>query len=323
MYVKEKKTKEMPEFFLNWLYKTTISKSMEIFLMYLKTYNHCYKNKEGIKVVDNKTNKLKLKEIFQNRLNENKSLPQKQQFEHIVSKEIIDSDYKYERTTKKLMKLEIGLCPECDNTTYCIDYNRGERVCPQCGYVFSNTVFERPRFKPVPKDYGNIRDQRYMKFTNNKKYLYATEAKEWKKRQIQREIDVVSTSLQMSHYNKKRLYSIIEDVGLKKLHHKANMTTIICAVARYLLINQENKPLVQLRYDRGIFKENLSRQEYIVVEKNIINLFGDKYAYRTKTKKKKKTNTAYKNKMHSSDNSRRTKQSITNNIRIRRRKYKN
>lgn len=276
-----------------------------------------------IGVVDEKTDKERIKQIFQDRLNENKSLPQKQQFEHIMNKETIDPECKFENTTIQLVKLEIGLCPECDNTSYCIDYFRGERVCPKCGYVFSNTVFERPRYKPIPKEYGNVYTQRYPRYTNNKKYLYATEAKEWKKRQIQREMDVVCTSLQMSSYNKKRLQSIIDNVGLKKLHQKANMTTIICAVARYLLKNQEHKPLVLLRYDRGIFKDNLSKQEYMVVEKNIIKLFGDKYAYRTKTKKKKKTKNSFKNKMYSSDNSRRTKQSNSYNLRTRRKKHKN
>ena len=237
----------------------------------------------------NKETKNKINNIFTHRLSENKNLPQKQQFEHIVSRETIDSEYKYENTTKKLLKLEIGLCQECQSSTYVIDYHRGERVCPECGYVFNNTVFEKPRYI-IHNTENTIYPQKYMKFTNNKKYLYMTEAKKWKEAQIQREIDVISTSLQLSKYNKEKLKEIIKAHGLKKLHSKANVTTIICAVARYLLKNTKNNPLVSLRYDRGVFETNLSRQEYEIVEKNIYLLFGDKYAYNPKTKKKKPKN---------------------------------
>lgn len=254
--------------------------------------------------MEDKEKKQYLKKIFEKRLHPNKSLSQKQQFEHIVHKETIDSEYKYEQTTKKLLHLDIGICPECDNTTYCIDYHRGERVCPQCGFVFSNTVFETPRHPPIPKFDKNTIPKK-EKYPNNKRYLYMTEAAEWKKRQIQREIDVVVTSLQMSHYNKKRLEDIINTCGLKKLHRKADMTTIICAVARYLIKNQKHKPLVYLRYDRGIFKESLTKEEYLVVEKNITKIFGDTYDYIPSKKKPHKRKN--KNKKHFKNKSRRAK----------------
>ena len=190
------------------------------------------------------------------------------------------------------------------NTTYCIDYHRGEKVCPKCGFVFSNTVFERPRYFPMTKfDENTISKQK--NYSKNKRYLHMTEATEWKKRQIQREIDVVCTSLQLSTYNKKRLESIIDTCGLKKLHRKADMTSIICAVARYLIKNQEHVPLVLLRYDRGIFKESLTKEEYLIVEKNITKIFGDTYDYIPSKKKHPKRKN--KNKKHFKNKSRRTK----------------
>ena len=135
-----------------------------------------------------------------------------------------------------------------------------------------------------------------------------TEANKWKENQIKREIDVICTSLQLSSYNKKIVREIITAVGLKKLHQKANSTTIICAVARYALKNTKNNPLVNLRYDRGIFEDNLTRQEYGIVEKNIRLLFGDKYAYKPKTiKNKRKKKNRTKSKVYYKNKSRRTK----------------
>lgn len=226
--------------------------------------------------------------IFKKRLSENKTLPKNQQIEHITHQETIQKDHPYQRTTKKLIKLEIGTCPECTCNTYCIDYHRGERVCPECGYVFNNTIYEQPKHAHTDKIQKTKFSQKDKQYLRNRNHHFVTEAKEWKQRQIQREIDVISTALELNNHTKSIFQEIISKTTLKKLHNKAHTTTILCGVARYCIKNQLHTPIVTLRYDRGIFKDNLTAQEYRIIQKNIEKLFGDTYAHSKETQQKKK-----------------------------------
>ena len=239
-----------------------------------------------------------LNKIFQQRLHENINLPHLQQYEHVYKQNTI-KEVKYKKTKKRVVSLELGLCPNCDSKTYCVDYIHGERVCPQCGYVFDEFVFEKPRYLSamnIERGQLSYQDKQYLKLKN---YKFVTEAQAWKKRQIQREIDVLTSYIELNKSNKQIVEEIIEKVGLKKLHSRASSTTIICAVIRYVLKSQSCKNLVSLRYDRSIFKENLSAKEYIIVEKNIIKHYGDLHVNPPKTKKKKIKKRQRKNKKYS------------------------
>lgn len=256
--------------------------------------------------------KNKINQIFKERLHENKNLPQLQQHEHIIKQTIIRTE-KYKNTTKKVVTLELGFCPECDSKTYCVDYIHGERVCPQCGYVFDQIIFEKPKYN-VPRKISHpvrfsFKEKQYLK---SKNYHYVTEAKEWKKRQVEREIDVIASNLQMNTYNKNKVKDIVEKTGLKRLHGTATTTTILCAVARYVLKYNERNNLVALRYDRNIFKNNLNAKEYAIVENNIKKHHGEKYVdKRYKSTKKRK-----KGKKNIKTNSKRRYKSSKNHIKL-------
>lgn len=246
-----------------------------------------------------KNTKKYLREIYSKRLNSNTNLPHAQQYEHIRKQNTI-KEISYLKTTKKLIKLEIGSCPMCDSPSYCVDYWHGERVCPECGCVIDTVLFEEPSFhqhNTIDRQRFTYKEKKYLK---SKNYLFLTEAKEWKRRQIQREIDVLSSSIQLNVYNKEKVQDIIKTVGLKRLHSREDVTTIICAVIRYVLKNQKYVNLVGLRYDRGIFKNNLNAKQYKVVENNINKYYsiGENYANSSKTKKKKNNKRKRKNKKH-------------------------
>ena len=248
--------------------------------------------------MEEKNKKEYLHELYSKRLHSNTNLPHAQQFEYI-RKQINVKEVPYCQTMKKLVKIEVGACPNCDSTSYCVDYYHGERVCPECGCVIDTVVFERPSYaqlnKVAPREKFSYKDKEYLKAKN---YTYVTEAKEWKKRQIQREIDVLSSSMELNISSKQKVETIIEKVGLKKLYSRGDVTTIICAVIRYILKNQKYVNLVLLRYDRNIFKDNLTPKEYNIVERNIEKHFGEDYVNTSKTKKKKNNKRKRKNKKH-------------------------
>lgn len=253
-------------------------------------------------IVDNKKT---MHELFNERIHMNTNLPQAQQFEHVKKTTVIDPQHQYKRTTKKLVKLEIGSCPSCDSTTYCVDYFHGERVCPKCGLVLDNIVFEiGSKYTYIPT-LNSKRTYSYKEkqFLRSKNYLYYTEAQEWKKQQISREIDVICSALGVNSKTKKYVREIISKTeNMKKLHSKATISTIIAAVTRYVMKNHQRKNIVELRFDRNVFKDTLNRNDYDIVEKNIKKMFGDSYAYKKKANKKKRKR---KSKKHSKANSRR------------------
>ena len=229
-----------------------------------------------------------IKKYYDNLFTHNNHLPHAPQTEHIKKRSISDKKKKHNKTknnityhdTLPLIQLDRGSCPECDCKTCSYDMWRGEKVCPQCGYVFVEGLAQQPyhceTYRKPQTDYTWEEKQYLRKYGHNH---FTTNTKEWINNHDNKTIQSLSCQAQMNKLQKMEVKYIIDTIGFKKLHSRADKPTIICAVIRYVL-KQTYKKSTLLRYNQGIFKDLLTKEAYEVVERNINKHLNKKNVFR-------------------------------------------
>ena len=208
-------------------------------------------------------------------------LPHAQQMEHIKKRTIINKNQKYiiqrngitYENTLPLINIEYGSCPECGCKTYSYDQWRGEKVCPQCGLVIDEGMAQQPFFCEAyrkPKTTLTWEEKNFLK--NHGHYKYLNNAKDWMNNITNKMIKSLTGQAQLNKQQSIETKYILDVMGFKKLHSRATKTQIISAVIRYVL-KQNKTPPALLRYNCGIFKENLTPEIYDKVEENITKYF--------------------------------------------------
>lgn len=212
------------------------------------------------------------------------NLPRAPQSEHIRKREIIDKNHKYRITdndiifenTLPLINIERGTCPECDCKTYSYDSWRGEKVCPQCGLVLEENIPQiiptRDVYKKPSTDFTWEEKMYLRKYGHHR---YSTDTKQWYNNHDNRTIKSLSCQAQLNKKQQIETKYIIDNMGFKKLHSRANKPEIICAVIRYVMKQSGTIPPL-LRFNQGVFKDFLTQDIYNIVEQNITNFFKGK-----------------------------------------------
>lgn len=208
-------------------------------------------------------------------------LPHAQQTEHIQKREIIDKNHKYTiengnvtyQNTLPLLKITRGSCPECNCKTYSYDQWRGEKVCPQCGLVIEEGIAQQPYYSETyrkPKTTLTWEEKNYLRKHGHYKYL--NNPRDWINNITNKTIKSLTGQAQLNKQQQMETKYILDVMGFKKLHSRATKTQIITAVIRYILKKSKTKPPL-LRYNIGIFKDNLTPEVYNKVEENITKHF--------------------------------------------------
>ncbi len=232
-----------------------------------------------------------IKKYYNDLYTHNNNLPRAPQNEHIKKRNILNKKQKYKITrnnitytnTLPLVNITRGTCPECDCKTYSYDSWRGEKVCPQCGLVLEENIPQiiptRDIYKQPSKDYTWEEKMYLRKYGHHR---YTTDTKQWLNNHDNRTIKSLSCQAQLNKKQQIETKYIIDCIGFKKLHSRANKPEIICAVIRYVLKQNNTIPSL-LRYNQGVFKGILTPRIYEVVERNINKYFN-------KTRNEEQTN---------------------------------
>ena len=227
-----------------------------------------------------------LTEYYNSLYNHKNNLPKAQQNEHIKNRNIINKNQKYKikrkgiifENTLPLINIERGSCPECDCKTYSYDQSRGEKVCPQCGLVLEENIPQVIPTRDVYKKPNNdFTWEEKMFLRKNGHHRYQTDTKQWYNNHDNRTIKSLSNQAQLNKKQQIETKYIIDCMGFKKLHSRANKPEIICAVIRYVLKQSYTIPSL-LRFNQGIFKELLTQDTYDIVERNIKEYFDKRNA---------------------------------------------
>lgn len=220
--------------------------------------------------------------LYYERLFEHENyLPHAQQTEHIEKRTIINKNQKYiiERNgityqnTLPLIDITYGSCPECDCKTYSYDQWRGEKVCPQCGLVLEEGLAQQPYYSEAyrkPKTTLTWEEKNFLK--NYGHYKYLNNSKDWLNNITNKTIKSLTGQAQLNKQQQMETKYILDVMGFKKLHSRATKSQIISAVIRYVLKRSKTTPAL-LRYNCGIFKDNLTPEVYNKVEENINKYF--------------------------------------------------
>lgn len=222
-----------------------------------------------------------LNEYYSQLYHHNNNLPKAPQTEHVKKRTVISKRQKYKKrndstsyiNTLPLINIERGTCPECDCRTYSYDSWRGEKVCPQCGLVLEEGIAQQPYHKEIyrkPNKSLTWEEKRFLRKYGH--HRITTDSKEWWNNYDNKTIKCLTSQAMMNKRQKMETQYIIDNIGFKKLHSRANKPEIICAVIRYVL-KKENYSSSLLRYNQGIFKENLTKEIYDIVENNIKKYF--------------------------------------------------
>lgn len=224
-----------------------------------------------------------LQQYYQQLYTHTNNLPRAQQNEHIQKRKTINKKTPY--TTHKngitytthlpTYQITRGECPECNCKTYSYDKWRGEKVCPQCGLVLEDTLPQTTHYTnttntPLHKPHigYTIEEKKYLKQTTNHKPPYTANKTHWWNKHTTQLIQTLTSQAQLNKKQKLQTQYIIDTIGFKKLHSRANRQTIITAVIRYIL-KQNYKNTTTLRYNIGIYKNTLDKETYTTIEENI------------------------------------------------------
>jgi len=217
-------------------------------------------------------------QYYNNLFSHQNNLPHAPQTEHIQKREIINKNQKYTKTnngityenTLPLIKITHGTCPECDCKTYSYDMWRGEKVCPQCGLVLEEGIAQQPYYTEIYKKHNHsLTWEEKLFLRKHGHHKYQIPAEEWNDNIDNKTIKSLAGQAQLNRHQQIELKYIIDTIGFKHLHPKANKPEIICAVIRYLMKQTYNSPS-NLRYNQGIFKDLLTEDVYQIVECNLI-----------------------------------------------------
>lgn len=222
-----------------------------------------------------------LREYYNSIFQHENHIPHATQTEHIKKRTIVNKNQKYRitrngityRNTLPLLNLEYGHCPECNCKTYSYDTWRGEKVCPQCGLVLEEGIAQQPFHREIyrkPVNDFTWEEKKYLKKYGHS--IFLSNSKEWANNHNNKSIKSLSNQAQLNKRQSMETKYIIDNMGFKKLHSRANKPEIICAVIRYVLKQNCTNPS-NLRYNQGIFKNLLTPEIYRVVENNIIKYF--------------------------------------------------
>jgi len=210
-------------------------------------------------------------------------IPHAPQTEHIKKRNIINKNQEYKiikngityKNTLPLINIDYGSCPECNCKTYSYDMWRGEKVCPQCGLVFEEGIPQQPYYSETyrkPRTTLTWEEKQYIKQHGH--YKYYNNSKEWMNNINNKTIKSLTGQAQLNKEQQIETKYIIDIMGFKKLHSRATKPQIITAVIRYVLKQHKTTPAM-LRYNNGIFKDNLTPEVYDKVEENITKYFQE------------------------------------------------
>lgn len=232
---------------------------------------------------ENKKTPTNIHEYYQQLYTHTNNLPKAPQNEHIQKRKTINKKTPY--TTNKngitytthlpTYQITRGHCPECNCKTYSYDKHHGEKVCPQCGLVLEDTLPQTDKHTntnntPLHTPYHGYtyEEKKYLRTHQHHKPPYTANKTHWWNKHTTQLIHTLTSQAQLNKTQKIQTQYIIDTIGFKKLHSRANRQTIITAVIRYIL-KQTYTTTQSLRYNTGIYKNNLDKETYDLIEQNI------------------------------------------------------
>lgn len=183
-----------------------------------------------------------------------------------------------------------GYCPECYCNTYIKDTKRGECVCPICGLVLEDQIYQTP----LPNLYPDLTD--HNRFTKDEKnyikqqHLHLKErvgGKGTRQYYAYRLVSKYATRLNIYNVDKQNIINYLTKENLSTLH--ITIEKIILSIMKYIISPRKYQ---DKRINRGVFQEvGLTTKEYQRVIKHLFQHDTGQYGI---VRQKDRTNDYYK-----------------------------